>query len=72
MFLDINAGRAPSTLGSLGYLARATGPGERGLSFQNTDGSFRGMRSPFSGSPNTVQDVTAQGCRPELDGVPER
>ncbi len=60
MFLDINGGRAPSTLGELGYLARATGPGEDGLSFQNTDGSFRGMRSPYSGSPNTMQDVTAQ------------
>ena len=60
MFLDINGGRAPSTLGALGYLSRATGPGENGLSFQNTDGTFRGMRSTFSGAPEQVQNVTAQ------------
>ena len=60
MFLDINGGRAPSTLGTLGYLGRATGPGDNGLSFQNADGTFKGMRSPFSGSPATVQAVTSQ------------
>ena len=60
MFLDINGGLAPSTLGQLGYLARATGPGEDGLSFQNADGTFGGMRSPFSGAPSQIQQVTAQ------------
>ena len=60
MFLDINGGLAPSSLGDLGYLTRAVGPGEDGLRFQNADGSFRGMRSPFSGSAKTVQTVTAQ------------
>ena len=60
MFLDINGGRAPATLGALGYLSRATGPGEKGLSFQDADGMFRGMRSPFSGAPNQIQQVTAQ------------
>ena len=60
MFLDINGGRAPGLLGDLGYLSRATGSGENGLSFQDADGTFRGMRSPFSGAPNQVQQVTAQ------------
>ena len=60
MFLDINGGRAPATLGALGYLSRATGSGEKGLSFQDGDGTFRGMRSPFSGAPNQIQQVTAQ------------
>ena len=60
MFLDINGGRAPATLGALGYLSRATGSGEKGLSFQDADGMFRGMRSPFSGAPNQIQQVTAQ------------
>jgi iron complex outermembrane receptor protein len=47
-FLDINAGRAPGALGSLGYLLRAQGPGKDGLSFQAPDGSLRGMRSAFT------------------------
>ena len=59
MFLDINAGLAPGLEGA-GYLLRATGPGEAGLSFQNADGNFRGMRSPFSGNASAAQAVTAQ------------
>ncbi|MGD2069422.1 MAG: TonB-dependent receptor [Gemmatimonadota bacterium] len=46
-FLDINAGLAQG-LESLGFFTRAQGPGRDGYSFQNDDGSLRGMRSPFN------------------------
>ncbi|MFV2006669.1 MAG: TonB-dependent receptor domain-containing protein, partial [Longimicrobiales bacterium] len=47
-FLDISAGRFPDpTLAGLGYRLRAQGP-NNGFSFQNTDGSLVGMRSPFN------------------------
>ena len=59
-FLDINAGRAPEALGGLGYLVRATGSGKDGLSFQNADGTFRGMRSPFAVQPSAVAQVSSQ------------
>ena len=58
MFLDINAGRVPGGAGQLGYLARATGPGEDGLHFMQ-NGAYQ-MRSPFSGAPRTPQLVSAQ------------
>lgn len=48
LFLDISGGVAPGVLGSLGYTVRAFGTGKDGYSFQNPDGSLRGMRSPFN------------------------
>lgn len=47
-FLDISGGAAPSPLGSLGYTTRAYGTGKDGYSFQDPDGTLRGMRSPFT------------------------
>jgi iron complex outermembrane receptor protein len=47
-FLDISGGAAPSPLGDLGYRIRAYGTGPDGYSFQNPDGSLKGMRSPFN------------------------
>lgn len=47
-FLDISGGAAPAPLGPLGYTTRAFGTGKDGYSFQNPDGSLRGMRSPFN------------------------
>ena len=47
-FLDISGGAAPGSLGPLGYTTRAFGTGSDGYSFQNPDGSLRGMRSPFT------------------------
>lgn len=47
-FLDISGGAAPSPLGQLGYTTRAFGTGKDGYSFQNPDGTLRGMRSPFN------------------------
>jgi outer membrane receptor for ferrienterochelin and colicins len=47
-FLDISAGLAPNeSLAALGYTVRAFGTGPDGYSFQNADGSLKGMRSPF-------------------------
>ena len=51
-FLDISGGAAPAPLGPLGYTTRAYGTGKEGFSFQNPDGSLRGMRSPFNPSAN--------------------
>jgi len=48
LFLDISGGFAPDPLGSLGYGTRAFGTGTDGYSFQNADGSLRGVRSPFN------------------------
>ncbi|HSM61513.1 MAG TPA: TonB-dependent receptor [Longimicrobiales bacterium] len=48
LFLDISGGVAPDPLGPLGYTVRAYGTGKDGYSFQNPDGSLRGMRSPFN------------------------
>ena len=47
-FLDISGGAAPSSLGDLGYRLRAFGTGKNGYSFQNPDGTLKGMRSPFN------------------------
>ncbi|MFQ5537250.1 MAG: TonB-dependent receptor domain-containing protein [Gemmatimonadota bacterium] len=47
-FLDISGGAAPAPLGPLGYTIRAFGTGPNGYSFQNPDGSLRGIRSPFN------------------------
>jgi iron complex outermembrane receptor protein len=47
-FLDISGGAAPAPLGPVGYTTRAYGTGRDGFSFQNPDGSLRGMRSPFN------------------------
>ena len=64
LFLDINGGRAPSSLGQLGFLVRGTGPGRNGLSFQDATGGLRGMRSPFNpaaaGGPKALLPVNAQ------------
>ena len=64
MFLDVEGGRAPSTLGTLGYLTRAMGPGTGGLSFQDESGAFLGMRSPFTpqaaGGPKQLLPVNVQ------------
>jgi len=47
-FLDISAGAAPNeSLAALGYTLRAFGTGKDGYSFQNADGSLKGIRSPF-------------------------
>jgi outer membrane receptor for ferrienterochelin and colicins len=43
-FLDISAG----FVDTLGYTARAFGTGRDGFSFVNSDGTLRGMRSPFN------------------------
>jgi outer membrane receptor for ferrienterochelin and colicins len=63
-FLDINGGRAPSSLGTLGFLVRATGPGPDGLQFQTGTGTFEGMRSPFTpaglGGPKTLVPINVQ------------
>jgi iron complex outermembrane receptor protein len=60
MFLDINGGMAPSTLGTLGYFVRATGPGENGLTFQNAQAGYS-MRSPFNAAgAAAVQTVSSQ------------
>lgn len=47
-FLDISGGAAPNPLGSLGYTVRAFGTGKDGYSYQNADGSLKGVRSPFN------------------------
>ncbi len=47
-FLDISAGLAPDArLAALGYTVRAFGTGRDGYSYQNADGSLKGMRTPF-------------------------
>ncbi|MFC1791116.1 TonB-dependent receptor domain-containing protein [Gemmatimonadota bacterium] len=51
LFLDISAGAAPNTeLAALGYTLRAFGTGPDGYSFQNPDGTLKGMLSPFNPS----------------------
>ncbi len=56
-FLDISAGVAPNTtLASLGYRLRAVGTGPNGFSFQNADGSLKGMHSPFAPGPMLPAD----------------
>ncbi|GMR11937.1 MAG: hypothetical protein BMS9Abin29_0123 [Gemmatimonadota bacterium] len=54
-FLDISAGRFPNpALAALGYRLRAQGP-NNGFSFQNSNGSLVGMRSPFNpGGPGQL------------------
>jgi outer membrane receptor for ferrienterochelin and colicins len=47
-FLDISGGAATEPLGSLGFTTRALGTGANGYSFQNNDGTLRGVRSPFN------------------------
>ena len=60
-FLDISGGAAPSPLGPLGYTTRAYGTGPNGYSFQNPDGSLRGMRSPFNpGGAGQLLDADVQ------------
>jgi len=84
-FLDISAGLAPNeSLAALGYTVRAFGTGSNGYSYQNADGSLKGMRSPFlpgqllPASPaamwplalGVVQAQVAQGKLPaELAGL---
>ena len=60
-FLDISGGAAPSPLGELGYRTRAFGTGRNGYSFQNADGSLKGMRSPFNpgGADQLIPATTA-------------
>ena len=48
LFLDIDAGPAPSQLGQLGFRLRAQGPGAAGISFRNSAGELFGIRSPFA------------------------
>ncbi|HUF50454.1 MAG TPA: TonB-dependent receptor [Longimicrobiales bacterium] len=48
LFLDIDAGPAPSTLGLLGFRLRAQGPGAAGISFRDASGQLHGIRSPFA------------------------
>jgi outer membrane receptor for ferrienterochelin and colicins len=48
-FLDINGGLADFA-GNPGFFQRAVGPGPDGISFQDPDGSLRGVRSPFTPS----------------------
>ncbi|MSR35887.1 MAG: TonB-dependent receptor [Gemmatimonadetes bacterium] len=63
LFLDINGGRAPGSLGQLGFLVRATGSGTGGLSFQTGPGTFGGMRSPFTpaalGGPKALLPISS-------------
>ena len=47
-FLDISGGVAPGAIGPLGYSTRAYGSGPDGWSLHNSDGTLRGMRSPFN------------------------
>ncbi len=54
-FLDISGGAAPSPLGDLGYRIRAFGTGKNGFSFQNPDGTLKGIRSPFN--PNGANQL---------------
>jgi iron complex outermembrane receptor protein len=48
LFLDIDGGPAPSTLGLLGFRLRAQGPGADGISFRDAAGDLYGIRSPFA------------------------
>jgi outer membrane receptor for ferrienterochelin and colicins len=48
LYLDIDAGPAPSTLGQLGFRLRAQGPGAEGISFRDDSGALYGIRSPFA------------------------
>lgn len=48
LFLDIDGGPAPSTLGQLGFRLRAQSPGANGISFRNDAGELYGIRSPFA------------------------
>jgi iron complex outermembrane receptor protein len=61
LFLDIDAGRAPGALGSLGYRIHAQGPGRSGFQFKTGTGLV-GMRSPFAAgigqTPTSVLPVT--------------
>lgn len=50
LFLDIDGGPAPSTLGQLGFRIRAQGPGAAGISFRDGSGNLHGIRSPFADS----------------------
>ncbi len=47
-FLDLSAGIAPGYAGALGFTARGFGSGRNGFAWQNSDGTLRGMRSPFN------------------------
>ncbi|MGH7461268.1 MAG: TonB-dependent receptor domain-containing protein, partial [Longimicrobiales bacterium] len=61
LFLDIDGGRVPGTLGTLGYRVHAQGPGTSGFSFRSGTG-LTGMRSPFAAgigqTPSTLLQVT--------------
>lgn len=63
LFLDIDGGRAPDPLGSLGYRIRAQGPGKDGFSFTSSTGALLGMRSPFAAAlgktPSTLLPADA-------------
>ncbi len=61
LFLDIDGGRVPGALGTLGYRVHAQGPGTGGFSFRSGTG-LSGMRSPFAAglgqTPATLLPVT--------------
>jgi outer membrane receptor for ferrienterochelin and colicins len=46
LFLDIDAGWAGTSIGPMGFRARAYGAGQDGIRFQNPAGGLYGMRSP--------------------------
>lgn len=72
-FLDISGGVAPAPLGALGYSTRAYGSGRTGWGVQNSDGSLRGMRSPFTpaglGGPSQLLPADATTMWQILVGV---
>ena len=70
LFLDVAGGFAPDPLGPLGYSTRAFGTGPNGYSFQNPDGSLRGMRSPFNpGGPGQLLPAQPEVLWPLAVGV---
>jgi len=48
LFLDIDGGPGPSSLGPLGFRLRAQGPGADGINFRDANGTLYGIRSPFA------------------------
>lgn len=56
LFLDIDAGPL-GALGPFGFRAHAQAPGRAGINLHDANGNVQ-VRSPFSGAPGTLQDVT--------------
>lgn len=66
LFLDIDAGPAPSTLGLLGFRLRAQGTGAQGITFRNSAGELHGIRSPFAA---TFQQTSTDLIQPTAQNL---